>query len=488
MPGYSTGSDNRLTCDGTYTYTYNAEGDLTQKVSTSATWTYGWDNLNRLVGVKQVTATGTQLSVSYAYDVLNNRVEDDTWKPGTGTVTVRHAYDDRGGMWADVTTTNTLLTRYVYGDGVSQVWARAVPAGQPNSGVAWYLTDRRGSVRDIMDSSSVIQDHVDYGGYGDATHTTLSVADQFGYAGGLYSCDTKMEQFGARWYDAATGRWVSEDPSGFGGVDGNLYRYVHNRATDSTDPSGMIELAPIQTVAGPYTGVKGAFAWGVVFSLKDPTKTGGFILQHVVIRAEARSGLGVEENPDKRLKIFDALDYWEAFPVPAEDTTKGIDGKHSPGNLFSNAVGFGTKIPTDFGFISSGGFIDDLWWKDGKVAKPAVKATELERTFATDWFFLQRYPELGWKGRSAFNGQVYYFDCLTSNQLRAMGFTVGTTAKGKVSPAGLLLWQPNSAVVTGALMALKPTGPLNHTLEVWWDWTGKKENSWTKVVGQNPKP
>jgi RHS repeat-associated protein len=242
MSGYSTGTDNRLTFDGTYTYTYNAEGDLTQKVSTTATWTYGWDNMNRLVGVKQVTATGTQLSVSYSYDVLGKRVEDDTWKPGTGTVTVRHAYDDNGNIWADATTTNTLLTRYVYGDGVDQVWARAIPAGLTNSGVAWYLTDRLGSVRDIMDSSSVIQDHIDYDGYGNATHTTISVADRFGYAGGLYSYDTKMEQFGARWYDAATGRWVNEDPSGFGGGDQNLYRYVGNNPTDGTDPSGLVVL------------------------------------------------------------------------------------------------------------------------------------------------------------------------------------------------------------------------------------------------------
>jgi RHS repeat-associated protein len=192
-----------------------------------------------MVGVKQVTATGTQLSVSYVYDMLNNRVEDDTWKPGTGTLTVKHAYDGLN-IWSDVTTTNTLLARYVHGDSVDQVWARAVPAGLTNSGVAWYLTDRLGSVRDIVDNTGTIQDHIDYDGYGNPTHTTISVADQFGYAGGLYSYDTKMEQFGARWYDPATGRWVSEDPSGFGSGDQNLYRYCANGPTDGKDPSGLI--------------------------------------------------------------------------------------------------------------------------------------------------------------------------------------------------------------------------------------------------------
>jgi RHS repeat-associated protein len=242
MAGYSTGSDNRLTFDGTYTYTYNAEGDLTQKVSTTATWTYGWDNMNQLVGVKQVTATGTQLSVSYSYDVLSNRVEDDTWKPGTGTVTVRHAYDGNGNIWADVTTTNTLLARYVYGDGVDQVWARAIPAGLPNSGVAWYLSDREGSVRDIMDSSGVVQDHIDYNGYGNATHTTISFADSHGYAGGQTDLSTGLVQEQERWYEPPIGSWMSQDPIGFGGGDANLYRYVGNDATNATDPTGLYTI------------------------------------------------------------------------------------------------------------------------------------------------------------------------------------------------------------------------------------------------------
>jgi RHS repeat-associated protein len=212
------------------------------KVSTTATWTYGWDNLNRMVGVKQVTATGTQLSVSYSYDVLGKRVEDDTWKSSTGTtLTVRHAYDGNN-IWADVTTTNTLLARYVYGDQVDQVWARAVPAGLTNSGVAWYLTDREGSVRDIMDSSSVIQDHIDYDGYGNATHTTISFADSHGYAGGQTDLNTGLVQQRGRWYGPAMGRWMSEDPSGFGGGI-NLYGYVGNDPTNLVDPSG---LAPIK--------------------------------------------------------------------------------------------------------------------------------------------------------------------------------------------------------------------------------------------------
>jgi RHS repeat-associated protein len=48
----------------------------------------------------------------------------------------------------------------------------------------------------------------------------------FGFAGGLYDVDTGLTRFGARDYDAFTGRWTSKDPIRFAGGDANLYGYV----------------------------------------------------------------------------------------------------------------------------------------------------------------------------------------------------------------------------------------------------------------------
>jgi RHS repeat-associated protein len=42
-----------------------------------------------------------------------------------------------------------------------------------------------------------------------------------------------------RWYDGRVGRWLSEDPIGFSGGDANLYRYVGNSPTVSTDAAGL---------------------------------------------------------------------------------------------------------------------------------------------------------------------------------------------------------------------------------------------------------
>ena len=47
-------------------------------------------------------------------------------------------------------------------------------------------------------------------------------------------------RFGARDYDAETGRWTARDPILFAGGQSNLYAYVNNDPVNLTDPSGLI--------------------------------------------------------------------------------------------------------------------------------------------------------------------------------------------------------------------------------------------------------
>ncbi|MBC7353078.1 MAG: hypothetical protein H5U08_12020, partial [Thermogutta sp.] len=57
-----------------------------------------------------------------------------------------------------------------------------------------------------------------------------------------FDSDTELQNNLNRWYDASVGRWLSEDPIGFAGGDGNLYRYVQNIAVLQRDPSGLIGM------------------------------------------------------------------------------------------------------------------------------------------------------------------------------------------------------------------------------------------------------
>jgi RHS repeat-associated protein len=61
----------------------------------------------------------------------------------------------------------------------------------------------------------------------------------FGYAGGLYEASTGLVRFGARDYDAESGRWTSRDPISFSGADANLYEYAFGDPISYTDPTGL---------------------------------------------------------------------------------------------------------------------------------------------------------------------------------------------------------------------------------------------------------
>jgi RHS repeat-associated protein len=119
--------------------------------------------------------------------------------------------------------------------------------------ILWALTDHLGSVRDVVDSAGRLRIHKNYDAFGNVlaeTHLNASgatvtagqtgyVDEAFGFTGRFYDKATGLQNNLNRWYDASTGRWLSEDPIGFAGGDANLYRYVGNAPGMYTDPSGL---------------------------------------------------------------------------------------------------------------------------------------------------------------------------------------------------------------------------------------------------------
>ena len=82
--------------------------------------------------------------------------------------------------------------------------------------MAWYLTDRLGSVRVLTNNSGAVLDEIDYDAYGNIlSQTDSSASDRYMWTGQQYDSVTGLQYNRARCYDPTTGRWTTEDPLGF---------------------------------------------------------------------------------------------------------------------------------------------------------------------------------------------------------------------------------------------------------------------------------
>ena len=150
-------------------------------------------------------------------------------------------------------------------DGAGNVTARFVYGSRPNipdyvvaaSGTYRIFSDHLGSPRLVVNASTgVIAQRMDYDEFGRVTLDTNPGAQPFGFAGGIWDADTGLVRFGARDYDAETGRWTARDRARFAG-GWNQYSYAFVDPVNLIDDEG--EFAHI--VAGAAIGaVSGAIA------------------------------------------------------------------------------------------------------------------------------------------------------------------------------------------------------------------------------------
>jgi RHS repeat-associated protein len=241
--------DNRLASDGTFTYTYDNEGNLTQRteIATKNVRIFEWDDRNRLTAVIDKDATGNVTQqVLFTYDALNGRIAQEVKQGASDAAT--YFITDRGNPLLDFVDDDgpagphppALATRYLTGPAVDQVFAEEDASGR----VSWLLTDRLGSIRDLVDQTGAVVNHIAYDSFGNVIgQSHPDVVTRFLFAGGQFDAKTGLYYERTRYYDSKLGRFLSEDPVGFlGGT--NLYRYVHNSPASRIDPLGTQDDNP----------------------------------------------------------------------------------------------------------------------------------------------------------------------------------------------------------------------------------------------------
>ncbi len=473
MTGYVTGTENQITTDGVWTYTYDAEGNVTQKSkgSSAETWTFGYDNLNQMIWAQDRSAPGGTLTLAatYTYDVFGNRLEKDVWQTGGSTTTTRFAYDGQD-VWADLTSSNALQTRYIRGDVVDQIFARVSSGGT----AAWYLTDRQGSVRNLTDAGGTLQDTITYDGFGNATESSSSFGDRYKYTAREFDSETGFQYNRARYYTAAIGRWTSQDPIGFDAGDKNLYRYVGNDPTNLADPNGLKpkKVTIVKTQGkDPLTGQDGAYAWPVRFVLdsgatggKKPDDYGGYVIQEV--------------------KADLTVDYADPKLIP-EGTEIWWDGR----SMFSIGkpvhylevwpVQKGQTIP----IYASNPRVKQLLTR----LKKTVPDLDNQKNDFNDLFWSDGYPG-SIRGSLTVDAKVYYIDRLTGKKVNELLFHPGD--QGGAREAGYLfsryLTDKQSIFDIFKKEDFDVIGPWPHTLKVKWECKKGQKHAPTEIVEHTP--
>jgi RHS repeat-associated protein len=262
---------NRLLEDDDFTYAYDIVGNLISrtKIASGDVTLYVYDGFNRLSEVTRADG----VVVAYFYDALDRRVRKDITATDASVATTAYIYDGEDIIMeftgVDVGVNElTLTSRYTHGPDRDQ------PLAVERGGVTFfYHADRLGSIRKLTDAAGVTVNAYEYDSFGKRLAATEAVPQPYSFTGREFDPESGLYYYRARTYDPNAGRFMQEDPLGFGAGDMNLYRYVENNGVNLIDPAGTANFrragAGVVSAAGNLTS--GLFKTAGAVALKSVT-------------------------------------------------------------------------------------------------------------------------------------------------------------------------------------------------------------------------
>ncbi|MGN0182836.1 MAG: RHS repeat-associated core domain-containing protein [Candidatus Ornithomonoglobus sp.] len=241
-------------------YTYDERGNLTAE----QTRVYSSDGLS---GSSISMTTGdTKL---YSYDRFNRLTK---YRSGSTEATYEYTADNlRASKTVNGKKTNFVWSgmnlMYEYTDNDSNTYAYD-NTGILQSGTDTYLKDGHGNVIAKYNSARTKLSSTEYDAFGNIISGALS--DSFGYCGEYLDSESGLIYLRNRYYDSATGRFITEDPA----KDGvNWYSYCMGNPVLLIDPWGLtgrarkeeaqqfvdmiVGMGDIEVIQTPYTDENG---------------------------------------------------------------------------------------------------------------------------------------------------------------------------------------------------------------------------------------
>jgi RHS repeat-associated protein len=232
-----------LTCDGRFTYLWDAE--------------------NRLIAMETLASVPViaRCKLAFGYDALGRRIRKATWN-GTASGTWQPQLDLRfvhqlGGwnLLAEITADNKFLRSYTWGSDLSGSLSGAGGVGgllftkiHPDNSIHANGMDLNGNVSLLVSTTTgQATATYDYGPFGEPLRESGEYAklNPYRFSTKYTDDETGLLDYGLRYYIPSTGRWLNRDPIGeMGGV--NLYGMVENNAISRWDLLGLASPACIE--------------------------------------------------------------------------------------------------------------------------------------------------------------------------------------------------------------------------------------------------
>lgn len=225
---------------GAATYTYDANGNNTK----SGTPTSVWNTFNQMTSH---TRSGTTYPYEYAGPSNNERLSMGTAEFTNGLLGLTRQ------------TVGTAVTSFVREpDGTLVSMTNA-------AGTFHYTADALGSTIALTDSAQAIAATYVYDSWGRTTVTGAQGSNnKFQYIGQYKDTAIGINHFGARYYDATTGRFTQPDPSD---QEANTYAYAKCNPINFVDPTGLLTACDFWSAgAGLVVGLVTGPAFGPIVS------------------------------------------------------------------------------------------------------------------------------------------------------------------------------------------------------------------------------
>ncbi|HDH12596.1 MAG TPA: RHS repeat protein [Nitrospirae bacterium] len=209
-------------------YSYDDDGNMTQKTVGAQITNYIYDIEDRLV---QVEDGSSSVIAEYYYDPFGRRL----WKEVSGVRTY-YFYSDEG-LIGEYDASGTEIKTYGYGP--DSIWGTNPMFQKVGTDYYWYINDHLGTPQVIIDTTGRVVWAATYDSFGNAQISTAEIENNLRFAGQYYDGETGLHYNWFRYYDPVAGRYLRTDPIGFAGGDLNLYAYVTNNPVNFVDPFGL---------------------------------------------------------------------------------------------------------------------------------------------------------------------------------------------------------------------------------------------------------